>query len=199
MSVHERPDVVVIGVGTGMRRDDGFGAAVVAALLEPPGLGGRARLAFCDGEPSRMIDLWDGYRHAIVVDALRGGNQRHGFVYWDELDGSGQRAPSRALRNAGEPPGASHALGLGVAVRLAEVLGRLPGRLTLYAVHGQDFSLGAGLSQPVAAAVPRLAERIRRDVLADPQTARPARAEGPGGHVPGGPGEDRPVRATLAP
>lgn len=166
MSINERPEVVVIGVGTGMRGDDGFGAAVVAALLEPPGLGGRAQLAFCDGEPTRMIDLWDGYRHAIVVDALRGADERHGFVYRDELDGHERRASSRALRNAGEPSGATHALGLGVAVRLAEVLGRLPGRLTLYAVHGQDFSLGAGLSRPVAAAVPRLAERIRRDVLA---------------------------------
>jgi hydrogenase maturation protease len=152
----DTPRSIVIGVGTEMRGDDGFGAAVIQSLRGRPGFGGQVVLASCDGEPSRMIDLWDGYEHAVVVDAVRGGGERYGYLYRRDLSTD---APS-------EPRGNSHAAGLGAAVRLAQVLDRLPGRLILYAVHGHDFTLGAPLSQPVAAAVPELAERISRELFA---------------------------------
>lgn len=176
--------LIVIGVGTELRGDDGFGAAVVEALRDQPGLGGRVVLARCDGEPSRMIDLWDGYERAVVVDSVRGGTERHGYLYRRDLkrDGPG----GGVTRNLREPRGNSHAAGFGAAVRLAEVLGRLPSHLVLYAVHGRDFSLGAPLSQPVAAAVPQLASRIRQEVLAWTFAAR--RAEGPGRPAASGPG-----------
>jgi len=173
----DTPSSIVIGVGTELRGDDGFGAAVIEALRDRPGLGGRVALARCDGEPSRMIDLWDGYDHAVVVDAVRGGNERYGFLYRRDLRTG---AP-------GEPRGNSHAAGLGAAVRLAGVLGRLPGRLILYAVHGHDFTLGAPLSRPVAAAVPELVDRISRELFAGVFAHGP-RAESPGVAAAYGPG-----------
>ncbi|GAA1971237.1 hydrogenase maturation protease [Catenulispora subtropica] len=64
-------DAVVIGVGNTYRRDDGAGPAVVRALAATPSaLPGHARLAVCDGEPTRLIDLWRGADLAIVVDAV---------------------------------------------------------------------------------------------------------------------------------
>jgi hydrogenase maturation protease len=184
---------IVIGVGSELRGDDGFGAAVVEALRDQPGLGGRVVLARCDGEPSRMIDLWDGYLRAVVVDAVRGGTERHGFLYRRDLrSGTPIGGAARDLR---EPRGNTHAAGFGAAVRLAEVLGRLPDHLVLYAVHGRDFGLGAPLSQPVAAAVPQLASRIRDEVLAWVFAAR--RAEGPGRPAASGPGSIGLLRGSL--
>jgi hydrogenase maturation protease len=160
------PKTVVIGVGSGMRGDDGFGAAVLAALDDLPRFGGRLRLVGCDGESARLIDLWDGFDHAIVVDAAHDPAARAGRLYRRELalahwPGLFGADPGPAV----EPAGNGHAAGFGTAIRLAEALGRLPDRLTLYAVNGTDFTLGAPLSRRVAAAVPKLATRIRRDLL----------------------------------
>lgn len=85
MSDAAKPAAVVIGIGAVARGDDGFGAAVLGALYDLPGLGGRVRLAACDGEPARLIELWDGFEHAIIVDTTRGGAERYGYVYRDEL------------------------------------------------------------------------------------------------------------------
>ena len=177
---------IIIGVGTELRGDDGFGAAVIESLRDRPGLDGRVVLARCDGEPSRMIDLWEGYESAVVVDAVRGGDERYGFLYRRDL----------RLGSAGEPRGNSHAAGLGAAVRLADVLGRLPARLILYAVHGHDFTLGAPLSHPVAAAVPELVDRISREIFAG-VVPRGPRAESPGATAAYGPVKGGRSRGSL--
>lgn len=159
MSDTAKPAAVVIGVGAAARGDDGFGAAVLAALYDLPGLGGRVRLASCDGDPARLIELWDGFEHAIIVGTTRGGAERYGYVYRDELPRAAQAPVSGGFAPNGRR------CGFATALRLAESLGRLPGRLAVYTVRGRDFGLGEQISPPVAAVVPALAARIRRDVL----------------------------------
>ena len=65
---------VVVGVGNEFRRDDGAGPEVIARLraLQPgdAGLSG-VTLALSDGEPGRLIDLWEGTSLAVVIDAVR--------------------------------------------------------------------------------------------------------------------------------
>ena len=160
------PQTIVIGVGTDLRGDDGFGAAVLDGLRKQSSVSAYAQLAVCDGEPARLIDLWRGYRYALIVDAVRGGAERYGFVYRRDLTSMIEAGESRT-----EPRGNSHAAGLGAAVRLGQVLDRLPGRLILYAVHGRDFRLGVPLSDPVAMAVPELVTRIAREILGVLSTA----------------------------
>jgi hydrogenase maturation protease len=114
-------------------------------------LAGRdVRLAGCDGEPARLIGLWEDAGLAVVVDAVRG--PRPGRIHELDLDGVG--------RHRGSP--SSHALGLEAAVELARAVDRLPGRLVVVAVEGADFDLGTGLSAPVAAALPAVAARVTR-------------------------------------
>ncbi|MFE3825645.1 hypothetical protein [Streptomyces sp. NPDC059092] len=60
--------------------------------------------------------------------------------------------------------GSTHALGLGETVALATALNRVPRSLVVHAVEGADFTLGTGLSAPVAAALPRLIHRVTRAV-----------------------------------
>ncbi len=66
----------------------------------------------------------------------------------------------------GVPAASSHGLGLGEAVSLGAVLGRLPGRLVLHGVEAADLDLGEGLSPPVAASLGTLAEAVLRDIPA---------------------------------
>jgi hydrogenase maturation protease len=138
---------VVIGVGNPYRRDDGVGPAIVDGLRQR-GIPG-AVLAECDGEPSRLLDLWTGTAMAVVVDAVYPGTGRPGTIHRHTLPDPG---PSGA--------GNSHAMDFGDTVALAAALDRLPAVLLLFAVEAADVSLGVGLSPEVAAAVPVVVDEI---------------------------------------
>ncbi len=130
----------LIGVGNAWRRDDGAGPAVAAAL------GG-----VCTDDPSRLLDLWAGAEHAIVVDAAASGappgTLRH-------FDAAAAPLPAGAARS-------THAFGVADAVELARALGRLPPRLDVYAIEGAVFAPGPGLTPDVARTVAMLARMLR--------------------------------------
>ncbi|WP_412126645.1 hydrogenase maturation protease [Streptomyces xinghaiensis] len=193
---------VVIGVGNDFRRDDGVAWRVVGRLREraegsplPPG----TELRECDGDPGRLIGLWEGAELAVVVDAAHAHPPSPGRVHRLELD-------RRRLWRDGAA--SSHGLGLGEAVELSRALGTLPARLVVYAVEGADSTLGTGLSAPVAAAVEPLTARIEADIGSGDGTGcdgdgppgipagparpaeRPGSADGPGPDRPPGPGPD---------
>jgi hydrogenase maturation protease len=150
--------ITVIGVGNEFRRDDAVGPTVVSRLREraddlplPP----ETVLATCDGDPGRLIGLWEGAGLAVVVDAAHAHPGSPGRVHRLEL-GAGRSARPGAT--------SSHGLGLGEAVELARALGRLPGRLVVYAVEGVDGSFGTGLSPAVAASLEPLVGMVRDEI-----------------------------------
>ncbi|WP_405905347.1 MULTISPECIES: hydrogenase maturation protease [unclassified Streptomyces] len=154
-----RKRIAVVGVGNEFRRDDGVGWAVVARLRErsgdrplPPG----TELATCDGDPGRLIGLWECAALAVVVDAAHAHPASPGRIHRLELDAGRLDRP---------PTTSSHGLGLGEAVELARVLGRLPTRLVVYAVEGAESSLGTGLSSAVAAVVDSLTASVEDEVV----------------------------------
>lgn len=154
------PSIAVIGVGNEVRSDDGVGWAIVARLRErarqtplPPGV----TLSTCDGEPARLLSLWEAADASIVIDAGRtSGPRRIGSVRRLVMD-SAMPLPD---------PGAtsSHGLGLAAAVELARVLGRLPRTLAVYVVEGGEFGLGLAQSAAVSAAVEPTARRVEREI-----------------------------------
>jgi hydrogenase maturation protease len=149
---------VVVGVGNEYRRDDGAGPEVIARLrARQPGdarLSG-VTLALSDGEPGRLIDLWEGATLAVVIDAVRDTTLPPG--HWHQLT-------TGALADLADSAASSHSIGLADTVELARLLGRLPARLTILAVAGRDFGFGAGLTAEVAAAVGELVEQVREIV-----------------------------------
>ncbi|MFD9636702.1 hydrogenase maturation protease [Streptomyces violascens] len=153
-----RTRIAVIGVGNDFRRDDGAGWAVVDRLreraVERPLPAGTV-LATCDGDPARLIALWEGADLAVVVDAAHAHPANPGRVHRLDLD-AGLLA---------RPAASSHGLGLGEALELARVLGRLPGRLVVFAVEGADSRLGTGLSTPVEATVDPLATSVEQEIV----------------------------------
>jgi len=150
--------IAVVGVGNEFRRDDGVGWAVVARLREratrrswPPDV----VLATCDGDPARLIGLWEGARLAVVVDAAHAHPGTPGRVHRLELDAGLLDRP---------PTTSSHGLGLGEAVELARMLGLLPEHLVVYAVEGADGDFGTGLSLAVAASVDPIADAVEGEI-----------------------------------
>ncbi len=151
---------VVIGVGNPYRCDDGVGPAVLE-LLVARGVP-EVLLAASLGDTAELIELWDGARLAIVVDALRVESPHPGRVH---------RVVVR------DPPGghggaaSSHAMDLGEAVELARVLGRMPAELVLYVIEVSRVGYGEGLSSAVDAA----ARRVARDVATELASAKASR------------------------
>jgi hydrogenase maturation protease len=141
---------IIIGVGNDLRRDDGFGPAVVAYLRADPALAGHLRVAVTDGEPTRLIDLWHGAEVAVVVDAVRAPDAPGGHRYELMVDDVTQPP---------DGPVSSHGVSLGETFELARTLDRLPRRLVVLGVAGVHFGPGAGLTPAVAAAVEPVARR----------------------------------------
>jgi hydrogenase maturation protease len=132
---------LVVGVGNADRGDD------AAGLIAARRLGGIE----LEGDPSALIDLFEGVDEAAVIDAVRSGAEPgtvHRIAVGD--------APVAAL-----PRGAStHLIGLAEALELARVLGRLPPRTTVYGIEGGRFGLGDAVSPPVAAAIDRVVAEL---------------------------------------
>ncbi|WP_406100762.1 hydrogenase maturation protease [Streptomyces sp. NBC_01003] len=156
--MNSRDRIAVIGVGNDFRRDDGIGWAVVSQLRERVGHrlpANGLELTVNDGDPGRLIGLWEGAHLAIVVDAAHAHPAQPGRVHRIELE-------RQELRQSGQT--SSHGLGLGEAVELSRTLGRLPTRLVVFAVEGQDHTLGTGLTEPVAEVVEPLVQRIEEEI-----------------------------------
>lgn len=145
----------VIGVGNPYRRDDGVGPAVIDRLrsrVDPA-----VHLVVTDGEPTQLLDAWAGTELAIVIDAVLCERPEPGRLHRSDAVG----APAGAAAG-------THALGMPDAIRLAEVLDRMPRRLVVYAVEAAELGFGAGLTPAVAASVPAIVAAVLDELTRGP-------------------------------
>ena len=108
-----------------------------------------------EGEPTALLDVWDGADVLWLVDAVSSGSVP-GTVH--RLDASTEPLPETLFRAS------SHLVGLGEAVELARALGRLPQRVVFYGIEGESFEAGDELTPAVAAAVTQVAEALAREI-----------------------------------
>ena len=152
-----RPGVIVIGVGSAYRADDGVGPAVLGLLgdLIPDGVA----LVESDGEPTGLVETWTGASTTIVVDAVAGSGSEPGTLH--RIDVTGRTEPLPAERGA-----STHGLGVGSAVALARALDRMPSQLIVHGIEGADFGQGVAFSPHVAVRVGDLTGAVLADIQA---------------------------------
>ncbi len=141
--------MLVIGVGNAERGDDGIGHEIAERLAA-------RRLAHVEtgkqtGEALSLIATWEGYDDVILIDAANSG-AAPGTLY--SFDAVKEQLPERRFSAS------SHGFGLSQALELARTLDRLPARCRVFAVEGEDFSHGAGLSPALAAQVEDIVTQI---------------------------------------
>jgi len=144
--------LVVVGMGSEYRRDDGVGLAVADRVAQAvDGVSAVGPLS----DPLDLLGLWDGADLAVVVDAVQSG-AAPGTVQLIELDITSGRGA------AGDPSGTTSTHGIGVAgvFRLARAVGSAPKRVVVVGIEGQDFSQGTGLSPAVDRAVEHAARHV---------------------------------------
>jgi hydrogenase maturation protease len=149
---------LVIGVGNAYRRDDAVGL-IVARRLRKLGLE-NVMVREASGESAALMSAWQDAQTVILVDAAQSGAAA-GTLH--RLDAQREPIPMPFLHSS------THAFGVAEALELARALNQLPPRVIVYAIEGQDFGAGVGLSPHVARAVKDAVEQIRRDVNSEPK------------------------------
>lgn len=144
--------VVVAGMGSEYRRDDGAGPAVAERVGQArPGVVVVGPLS----DPLDLLGLWDDADLAVVVDAVRSG-RAPGTVQLLDLDTGSRAGAALALPR----PTSTHGIGLVGALRLARAVGSAPKRVVVVGIEGQDFGQGTGLSHAVERAVEEAAQHV---------------------------------------
>jgi hydrogenase maturation protease len=143
----------IVCVGNPWRGDDAVGLEVAHRLegTLPAGV----ELSEREGEPTALIDAWEGAELLWLVDAVSSGAEA-GTVH--RLDASAHELPATLFR------GSTHHIGLAEAVELARALGRLPRQTVVFGVEGGSFEVGAELTPAVAASVEGVAATLREEV-----------------------------------
>lgn len=126
-------------LGSPFRGDDGVGPAVSERLRAAGAI-----VLDCADEPTRLLELWDGFDTVVVVDAVRSGAPPGTF---HRVDAAGGPLP-RDLGLA-----STHAMGIADALELGRALGRAPRRVVVVGVEGASFEMGEEMSPAVAAAL----------------------------------------------
>jgi hydrogenase maturation protease len=150
--------IVVMGVGNAQRCDDAAGLLVARGVRARAGRDDVAVLER-SGEATSLMQAWDGARAVIIADAVRSG-AAPGTVH--RLDAVAESIPDSFLRCS------THSFGVADAIELGRALGQLPPYLVVYGVEGQDFDHGEELSAEVAAALPRVIDRILAEIAGLP-------------------------------
>ncbi len=140
--------VVVAGVGSEYRRDDGAGPAVAARIVgADPATHDIGPVV----DPLDLLGRWDRADLAIVIDATRSGAVP-GTVRVLELTGTAVRSSP--------PVTSTHGISLSGVLRLAEAIDQAPSRVIVVGIEGDDFGRGLGLSPAVDAAIPAAVQTV---------------------------------------
>lgn len=140
----------VIGIGNPARGDDGAGPEFIRRLMATEE--SKWTLAISDGEPARIMDLWDGQEHVIAIDAVLTGTSPPGTVYrWDV---TAKELPLICRYTS------SHALGLAEAVEFARALGRLPAKMEVIGIEAESYESCEVISDHVSVAIDRIIHEL---------------------------------------
>ena len=146
---------MVLALGTRFRSDDGIGPHVLGLLAKALGQDERIELLIGADDALAIIAAWEGQALTVVIDAAAPGVQA----------GRISRLEHQLDLNPNELAGcSSHGLGLAEAIRLGQLLGRMPQRLVVYAVEAASIDPGTALSAAVRAAATTVCNHVLRDL-----------------------------------
>lgn len=146
-------DTLIIGLGNDFRGDDAVGLEVARRLkaLVPDGL----NVIEVGGDPMSAIDMWSTAETVIVIDAVMSGVEPGTVHKHDVTDAS---LPS-AMGSV-----STHFFGLGELIELARAVGKFPRRLVVQGIEGQDFGIGAQISDVCRVSIDRVVDAVLEEV-----------------------------------
>jgi hydrogenase maturation protease len=149
-----RDDVLVAGIGNVFLGDDGFGVEVARQLAAGAPIEGATVVDFGIRAIHLSYALLDPPRMLLVVDACRRG-EAPGTVF--VIEPEDVPVSDEAIADA-------HSMTLDTVLRSLRSLGGATPPLRIIACEPACLDEGMGLSEPVASAVPRAVELVRREI-----------------------------------
>jgi hydrogenase maturation protease len=145
---------ILIGAGNLFAGDDAAGCLVARSVRSLRPQLPDVRVLESSGDGLVLLDCWTSEDEVILVDAAVTG-VAPGAIH--RLDAVAAPLPE-TLRLA-----SSHLFGVAKGIELARALGRLPRRLTVYAVEGARFDTAAEVTPEVARAIERVAASVAEE------------------------------------
>ncbi len=166
--------VLVAGIGNMLMSDDGFGVEVIKALTAPDAPELPADVEVVDIGIRGMhlaYQLLDGYDGLLLVDATeRGGTPGELYLLEHDISGSGQPDEDESPVGVPDAHGMTPDAVLALLASLATASGLAPTaglrRVLVLGCEPTSVEDGMGLSEPVAAAVPKAVQAVHK-VLAE--------------------------------
>ena len=145
--------ILLIGIGNEFRCDDGIGLHAIRALkvLELP----HTVLEESSGDGAELIGMFGTAGMAILIDAVSSGGKPGAIYRFDALKNA---IPAQLSFQS------THVFGVAESIELARVLDQLPSSLIVYAIEGENFSTGIGLSSTAKVAVRKVVEQVSYEV-----------------------------------
>jgi hydrogenase maturation protease len=141
--------MILVALGNIYRRDDGVGPSMIERFKD-------CTCYHSEGDPLGLMAALEGQDAAILVDAMEG--EQPGSIYrWSW----GETPPEKFA-----PRLSSHSLPLFSILKLMENSNKLPAKVTVFALVGQDFSWGEGFTPEVKEAMNELESQIREEMMA---------------------------------
>ncbi len=153
------PPILLIGIGNEYRSDDSVGLTAIR-MLKTKVLPEGTLLIESSGDGAELIEMWRTAGTAILIDAVSSG-AKPGTIY--RFDALKQRIPVQLSFPS------THAFSIAEAIELARVLDQIPPSLIVYAIEGQNFSTGIGLSPEVENAMLKVVEQVIQEAQASLQ------------------------------
>jgi hydrogenase maturation protease len=153
MADHQKPRLLIIGIGNPFRGDDAAGL-LAARLLKDMGLDSSIVLEH-SGEGASLMEVWKGADTVILIDAVSSGGAPGAIHRLEPI-----QQPLRAQMFQSS----THAFSLPQAIEMARALNELPPRLLVFGIEGRNFRAGTELSPEVSAALPEVASQVRKAV-----------------------------------
>lgn len=142
--------VRVIGLGNEYRGDDAIGIAVARAVGHQTRAAG---IVASIGDGTDLLETWQDVPLCFLIDCTVSGNAAGTVLLFDALH---EEMPESLFSTF-----STHAFSVQQALALGRALDRLPGRLYVYGIEGQNFECGA----PISTVVQQAGDRVVRAVL----------------------------------
>jgi hydrogenase maturation protease len=153
--VSVNPRILIVGVGSQERGDDGVGL-LVARAMSSRNLSHTTILEE-SGEGGALLEAWKGADAVILVDAVSSG-AAPGTLH--RFDAQAQSIPAKFFRFS------SHTFGVAEAIELARALNQLPPRLVVFGIEGKAFETGIGISPEVVDTARTVVRAVAQEVRA---------------------------------
>jgi hydrogenase maturation protease len=142
--------ILVLGLGNTIMTDDGFGVRVVEALSSRYRFQGEVRLLDGGTLGLDLLPHLEDVGRLLIVDALE----------MQAVPGTVFRLEGEEVPRAFASKLSVHQMGVQDLLAVSELMGHLPGELTVWGVQPECIEMGTELTATVAAALPPVVEGV---------------------------------------